>query len=99
LTKPSAPLNLANDQLITKATQIGIKWDAPTETGGVVILDYRISLFDTSINDFSPVHSGAIYRTYSILGLVAGRTYRIKVQARNLIGYSVFSEELSVLAA
>ncbi len=40
-----------------------------------------------------------MYRTYTILGLVAGRTYRIKVQARNLIGYSDFSEELSVLAA
>lgn len=37
--------------------------------------------------------------SYTVASVVKGKTYKFKIQARNLYGYSVLSSEVSILAA
>ena len=39
---PDPPERLISDDGISNAVVIGMNWDAPTETGGLEILDYRL---------------------------------------------------------
>jgi len=38
-------------------------------------------------------------REYTAVGLTMGTAYRFKVAARNVVGYSELSDEVSILAA
>lgn len=42
LSVPSAPTNIVNVPEVTNGFEIGLAWFAPTTTGGVEILDYRV---------------------------------------------------------
>jgi hypothetical protein len=42
LSVPSAPTNIVNVPEVTSGFEIGLAWFAPTTTGGVEILDYRV---------------------------------------------------------
>jgi titin len=41
-TVPSAPSALTRDSVNTSKTQVAFTWTAPTQTGGVAIIDYTI---------------------------------------------------------
>lgn len=45
------------------------------------------------------LESGITTKSYTATGLSAGVTYHFKVEARNVYGYSEFSNEVSILAA
>lgn len=96
---PDAPVNLANDVSVTSDSVIGFTWSDGLSNGGQAILDYRVS-FDLSTGNYVELASGVTNRFYTTTNtLVAGQTYRFKVEARNSVGYSAYSQELSVLVA
>jgi hypothetical protein len=43
--------------------------------------------------------SGILTKTFTATGLTVGLTYKFKVEARNLFGFSATSSEISLLAA
>jgi len=43
--------------------------------------------------------TGVVASLYKAVGLTAGVTYKFKIEARNTYGYSVYSNELSILCA
>jgi len=43
--------------------------------------------------------TGVVASFYKAVGLTAGVTYKFKIEARNTNGYSVYSNELSILCA
>jgi len=43
--------------------------------------------------------AGLVALSYKTVGLTAGVTYKFKIEARNTYGYSVYSNELSILCA
>lgn len=94
---PDAPLYLANNPAQTNANQIGITWSPGISNGGRPILDYKI-WYDQGTNSYT---SFAVVTTtsYTLLSLTPGNTYKIKIQARNSVGYSSFSNEVSILAS
>ena len=42
-TVPSSPINLRRDPITTTTTQIGLLWNAGSESGGKPLHDYRVS--------------------------------------------------------
>jgi hypothetical protein len=97
LTVPDAPIELSSDPLINSATQIGILWTEGTENGGATVLDYSISYAPVADSTYTTI-SSVTDLVYTITSLSAGTQYKIKVQARNIYGLSLDSEEITVLA-
>lgn len=48
---PDAPINLANVEALTDASQIGLDWDPPVFNGGSALLDYRLWSDETTNGD------------------------------------------------
>lgn len=97
--RPSAPLNLRNVPSITNANQIGLEWDLPLTDGQASIIDYRLSMLTEGESNFNLLVAGVVQRSYTVQSLKQGLTYKFKVEARNEIGFSPTSEEVSILAA
>lgn len=97
---PDAPVNLADVPAITDAEQIGLTWEAPSFDGGSSLLDYRI-WYDNALGEDSFIVLVTVPDlTYTATGLVQGSTYKFKVEARNIYGYSAeFSNTVTILAA
>jgi hypothetical protein len=96
---PYAPISLANDPLTTTDTVIRFTWSNGLSDGGTVEIDYNV-YYDQGTDTFVELEAGVtsqFYQTSVILS--AGTTYVFKVQARNSVGYSSDSIELSVIAA
>lgn len=62
------------------------------------MIDYKIS-YAVGSGSYTVLETGVTTQTYTAISLASGETYKFKVQARNVIGYGDFSEELSILAA
>lgn len=96
---PDMPVNLANDLSVTSATIIKITWDQGASNGGATVIDYRIS-YDQSIGDFIILETGVTDNFYqTTVALTPGAHYLLSVEARNSVGYSLGSDNLSVHAA
>lgn len=95
---PEAPINLANAPSITSSTSIGITWSPGVYDGASPVIDYRIS-FDLGTGSWVTFASGVTSRTYTATGLTADTVYKFKIEARNLKGYSAYSNTLSIRAA
>lgn len=95
---PDAPLALSNNPAVTTATKIGLVWSAGLSNGGKTIIDYRVS-FDQGIGTYIVLQAGITVTSYTATTLTHGTTYKFKVQARNSVGYSAYSSEVSILAA
>jgi hypothetical protein len=88
---PDAPVDLADAVLITSATVIGFTWLDDTSNGGAAIIDYRI-YYDQSTSTWVELDTGITPKSYqTTIALSQGHTYAFKVQARNSVGYSLFS--------
>jgi hypothetical protein len=76
---PTKPRSLK----VSKRTQTSarISWSAPSSNGGAKITGYRI------VKPGADVLVKATVRAYTVEGLKAGRTYTIKIKARNVQGY------------
>lgn len=62
------------------------------------MIDYRIWT-DESNGPYVEEASGVVGTSYTATGLTQGLVYTFKVEARNIYGYSVFSNTVSILAA
>lgn len=93
------PLLSQNIEQTTK-TQISISWTDGNYNGGQTIIDYRL-WYDQATNgvDYIIISSTLYVKSYIITGLTAGKTYKFRVEARNSIGYSDYSNELEAIAA
>jgi hypothetical protein len=96
---PDAPISLANDPLTTTDTVIRFTWSNGLSDGGTVEIDYNV-YYDQGTDTFVELEAGVTSQFYQTsVTLSAGTTYVFKVQARNSVGFSSDSAELSVLAA
>ena len=95
---PDAPLSLANNIAITTSGVIGLTWSPGAYNGGSPVIDYQISYF-TGTNSYTILASGVSTATYTVTSLTADTIYTFKIEARNLVGLSAFSSEVSIRAS
>lgn len=95
---PDAPINVANLPLVTSSTQIGLAWDAGAYNGGISILDYRIT-YDQGTSTWITLDDTVTLTTFTATSLSANVVYQFKIEARNVVGYSLVSSIISVRAA
>jgi hypothetical protein len=92
------PLNLINIPGITTAYQIGIEWIDGVYDGGSPVLDYQIS-YAISGDSLQIFASGTIEQHEIVNLLTPGVSYDFVVQSRNLVGFSPYSDMITILAA
>jgi len=95
---PDAPVSLANNAAVTASGVIGLTWLPGAYDGGSPIIDYRLSYHESS-GSFVVLATGVVPASYTATSLIADTIYTFKIESRNLIGYSVFSSEISIRAA
>ena len=96
---PGAPTNLANNPSVTLASRIGLVWEDNASSGGQPILDHKV-FFDQSTNNWVLLEEDVIGNSYvTTVPLIKGRSYSFKVQARNSVGLSQESNEVTIKAA
>lgn len=99
------PANLAIDQPNTDTTKITLVMTAVTgtNTGGSTIVSYSLEWDSgTSGATFTSLigeSSNNIQLTYSKTSLSAGQSYRFRYRAKNIFGWSPYSEVITALAA
>lgn len=100
VTVPDSPINIANVPATTNGNQIGLTWSPGLVDGGSPLIDYRIS-YDQGLGTgtYTELVSGLISTTYTVTGLARGTTYKFRLQARNIYGYSANSLVTTILAA
>lgn len=97
--RPDAPINLANDPLITSAFTIAFTWEEGPFDGSTPVLDFDI-YYDKAINDWVLLETGVPTLYYqTTVDLINDQIYTFKVMARNSVGYSPLSETISIRAA
>ena len=84
---------------VTTAYQIGISWTAGAYNGGSQVLDYVVSFKEQSAVSYTIFQSGLTQTSVTVTSLTPGTTYRFVVQARNIVGLSVYSAHVDILAA
>ena len=95
---PTKPIFLTNDGAITSESVIAFTWSQGVSTGGRPILDYRV-WYDQGLDDWQMITTVPTASYETTFMIISGQTYKFKVEARNEVGYSPFSDELSILAA
>ena len=97
---PDAPVNLRNNAELTNAFSIALLWDNGASDGGTAVLDYRVVVElesgDLIVDEFIIPQA---YQTSDSFELTPGALYTFKVQSRNSVGYSLFSDVVTVRAA
>jgi hypothetical protein len=94
-----APISLTNDPSTTTDSVIRFTWSDGSSDGGSSVIDYTV-FYDQGTSTFVELESSVTTQFYlTSVTLSAGTTYAFKVQARNTVGFSSDSSELSVLAA
>lgn len=85
----------------TSAYQIGISWDQGAYDGSSPVVDYQVSIKEEQNTYFSIAQSGipVTQEDFTITGLTPGQSYTIVVQARNVVNFSAYSAEITILAA
>ena len=92
--QPPAPQNLHVDLLTRKFDSFLVKWDIIT-VSDLPIRGYVLSIDDGLKGDFKIAYDGSFnpqLTEYLISGLVAARTYRLKVYATDVNGKGVDSD-------
>jgi Fibronectin type III domain len=99
LQVPSAPVRLTNSNVTNTSSSINLRWMNGLGSGGTPIIDYRVS-YDQSTGNYVTLASGILTLSYNTsISLTPGSTYKFRVEARNSVGYSALSSELSILWA
>ena len=93
-TLPSAPTDLTATPV--SATQINLRWVAPTNTGGAEITGYKIQFSSPDASNFRDLRttSGST-TTYQHTGLTRGTTYYYQVAAINSVDQGTYSSSVS----
>lgn len=98
---PGTPLDLDLEERSSSA--IKISWKPPTETGGIALTGYKIYMA-TGSGEFTeltsaPAKTDPDINTHEETGLSAAEEYRFRVTAYNLVGESIATESIYVIAA
>jgi len=96
--RPDAPTSLADDSVVTKATQIGLTWSDGAYNGGSQITNYQVYFAQASSVDFT-LFSTVNTRSATVTGLSSGSQYKFYVKSSNIVGQSLQSTEVTILAA
>ena len=78
ITKPDAPLNLANNLAVTTSEQIGLTWSQGLANGGTPVIDYKLS-YAAGSNPYQTLEAGIMTLSYTAINLDYGVTYKFKV--------------------
>jgi len=88
--RPDAPTSLADDSVVTKATQIGLTWSDGAYNGGSPITNYQVYFAQASSVDFT-LFSTVNTRSATVTGLSSGSQYKFYVKSSNIVGQSLQS--------
>jgi hypothetical protein len=95
---PDAVQNLQDAIEVTSAYVIGLTWEDGPSNNGRPILDYKIT-YDQATDSWVDLVEGVTDLEYTTeIGLVAGETYKLRVYARNSVGFSA-PTEITILVA
>ena len=97
LTYPDPPANVSEDSTQRTSNSITVIWDEAFN-GGATILDYRVS-FDQGTGVYVVLTEAVTQRKYTAITLTSGITYNFKIEARNVFGYSQFSDVVPIICA
>lgn len=96
---PDAPINLTRDEANTGKFQIGFSWEDGASDNGWPVEDYRI-MYDQGTNTWVTLVQMLTTKMYiQSTGISPGVYYTYRIEARNVIGFSPPSVEVSILAA
>ena len=95
---PNAPILLANNVAVTASGTVGLTWSQGAYDGGSPIIDYRIS-YHAGSDAYVVLTTGVTTSSFTANTLTNNLIYAFKIEARNLIGYSVYSTEVIIRAA
>jgi hypothetical protein len=96
---PNAPIDLLKTAAGSSQSVISFTWTPASFDGGSPVIDYQVS-WDQGTGSFVILQSGVLTASYTTtVTLTPGNTYAFKVKSRNLVGFSVASSSLTVLAA
>lgn len=84
---PDAPVNLTRDEENTSLTVLSFTWQDGASNGGQLILDYRVQ-FDQGRDEWRELQANVLTQSLTVSGATPGTSYKFKVEARNVIGYS-----------
>ena len=90
---PGVPRNLS---LSAGNGQIRVSWDAPTDLGKPPLDGYRIQYRRSGTSTWYQWNHSGTGRSATITGLTNGRTYQVRVAARNSAGQSNYTPARSV---
>ena len=97
--EPDPPTNLLRDEALTSKTQVTFTWTAPANDGGDALIGYSIEMDHDNDDVYIEVGSGSTLTSFTMTGMAEGSTYRFRVRAQNDIGYSTYSDVISITAA
>jgi hypothetical protein len=95
---PESPFDLVNLPEITDGTKIGIAWMKPYDRAAE-ITGYRITYKEENADQYTIEEVDGSYTSYTIEKLTQGNTYQVRVEARNIKGYSQPALMPSILVA
>jgi hypothetical protein len=96
---PDAPISLTNNILSTNAYQIMFTWSKGLSNGGTEVIDYNV-YYDQGLGIYVLLAENLTTSYFTTAAtLIPGVTYSFKVTARNTVGSSNYSSEISILAA
>jgi hypothetical protein len=76
-----------------------LSWSNGAYDGGSPEIDYQVSFTEASSETYAIFANGITTLSTAVTGLTPGVSYKFVVQSRNLIGFSVESNSITVLAA
>jgi hypothetical protein len=81
LTNPDAPLNLADNPVVTSGSTIGLVWNEGAEYGGTPVIDYQLSYDEGAGTEvYVIIESNIADKFYAVTtGLTSGVSYKFKV--------------------
>ena len=96
---PQPPVSLTNNATATSATKISFYWSDGASNGGTTIVDHTI-FFDQGSNTWIQLAAGVTTKSFTTSNtLIEGNIYTFRVKARNAVGFSDNSAEISIKAA
>jgi hypothetical protein len=71
-----------------------VHWNAPTSNGGAAIISYTLRVIGPSVHKLVVVSPRA--RAFTVTGLLAGKSYSIRLAATNGVGIGPYSSPKNV---
>jgi len=76
-----------------------LTWADAAYNGGSSVIDYQLSYKEASSSSWIVWASSLLVTNDIVTGLTQGFTYKFVVKSRNIINFSEYSSEVSIIAA